>query len=85
MLSDARSTSSAFVRGRIGYRAGLEEQRRYAVRRHAGEIGDTLLLCEHPPVYTLGTGADPDHVLASEKELVQRGVEVHECDRDPSP
>ena len=81
MLSDARSTSSAVDLRRIGYRAGLEEQRRYAERRHAAEIGNTLLLCEHPPVYTLGTGADSDHVLASEQELVQRGIEVHECDR----
>ena len=82
MLSDAQSTSRAVVDlGRIGYRAGLEEQRRHAERRLAGGIGDTLLLCEHPPVYTLGTGADSDHVLASEAELLRRGVEVHSCNR----
>jgi len=65
--------------GVIGYRDGLRVQQEYAEQRRAGEIGDTLLLCEHPPVYTLGTNADAAFVLRSDAvEVVQtdRGGEV---------
>jgi lipoate-protein ligase B len=73
---DARSICNL---GRIGYREGLRIQREQAALREKGEIGDTLLLCEHDPVYTLGTNADRDHVLReTEVEVVRtdRGGEV---------
>ena len=60
MHLDARSISDL---GTIPYAEGLARQREFARMRAAGEIGDTLLLCEHPPVYTLGTNADPGFVL----------------------
>ena len=72
----ARSTCNL---GRLGYEEAWAKQRELAARRRAGEIGDTLLLCEHPPVYTLGTNADPGDVLdARRAEVVQsdRGGEV---------
>jgi len=84
MLSDAQSISnrnSVIELGSTGYRAGLEIQRDHAARREAGEIGDTLILLEHPPIYTVGTGGTEDHVLADADELAARGVEVHRCDR----
>ncbi len=40
--------------GRIPYQLGLDMQRRLAEDRRAGEIGDTVLLLEHDPVYTIG-------------------------------
>ncbi len=49
--------------------------------RRAGRIPDTLLLLEHPPVITLGRGADPTHVLAGAQERAARGVELHETGR----
>jgi len=65
--------------GTIPYEDGVAVQREYAARREAGDIGDTLLLCEHPPVYTLGTNADPGNVLrAGDIPVVRtdRGGEV---------
>jgi len=65
--------------GRIPYEEGLAVQQEFALRREAGEIGDVLLLCEHPPVYTLGTNADRANVLrAGSIPVVQtdRGGEV---------
>ena len=45
------------------------------------EIPDQLLLLEHPAVLTLGRHADASHVLASEEELEQRGIEVIRVER----
>jgi lipoate-protein ligase B len=61
---DARSTCSS-VRdcGVVSYEHGLQIQAEYAALRASGEIGDTLLLCEHTPVYTLGTNAEAANVL----------------------
>lgn len=61
MHSVAQSTSRDL--GLLTYEEGLEEQLRHVEMRARGEIGDTLLLCEHPPVYTLGTNADVANVL----------------------
>ena len=76
MLLDAQSTCDL---GRLDYEAAWRIQRETAERRARGEIGDTLLLCEHPPVYTLGTNAREADVLdASRAPVVQsdRGGEA---------
>ena len=49
--------------GRVEYTAAWELQKKLAAARAAGRIGDTLLLLEHPPVYTLGSAARAEHVL----------------------
>jgi lipoyl(octanoyl) transferase len=67
--------------GRVDYATGLELQRSLVDLRKAGEIGDVLLLLEHPPVITLGRNAKRQNVIASEELLRQRGVELWECDR----
>ena len=65
MHLDAQYTCSVEFRdlGLIPYSEGLAAQREHVRLRAEGAIGDTLLLCEHPPVYTLGTNADPANVL----------------------
>jgi lipoyl(octanoyl) transferase len=44
--------------GRRDYSAALASMREFTARRD-GETRDELWLLEHPPVYTLGQGADP--------------------------
>lgn len=47
--------------GRVDYSEAWDLQRQLAVKRAIGEIPDTLLLLEHPPVYTTGRrGAGPN-------------------------
>lgn len=48
--------------GRIGYGVALDLQHRLAAARAADVIGDVLLVCEHPPVYTAGRHADLGNV-----------------------
>ena len=63
--------------GRVEYARALALQDRLVGLRHAGEVGDVLLLLEHPPVLTLGRNAGRANVVASDGELVRRGVVLH--------
>jgi lipoyl(octanoyl) transferase len=67
--------------GRVPYAAALELQRERIAQRKAGEIPDTLLLLEHPHVYTLGRNARQENLLFSRERLSALGAEVFETDR----
>jgi len=67
--------------GRVPYATALAEQRRLHAARLAGTVSDTLLLLEHPPVYTLGRNSDPAAILRSESFLAQRGATVERSER----
>lgn len=67
--------------GRVSYAEGLRVQAEVVAARKAQQIGDTLILLEHPPVLTLGRNATRANILASDELLAQRGVEVHEINR----
>lgn len=47
----------------------------------AGTETSTLLLLEHPPVVTLGSGHQAKHLLHPPHEYVRRGIEVHPSSR----
>lgn len=42
---------------------------------------DHLIICEHTPVYTLGKSGDRDHVLISDKEMAEKGIDYYHIDR----
>lgn len=67
--------------GRIDYPAALDMQRERVDARKAGRIPDTLLLLEHPHVYTLGRNARRENILASPERLAALGAAVFETDR----
>lgn len=67
--------------GAVPYRAAWERQRALVADRAAGLAPDTLLLLSHPPVVTLGRGADTRHLLVPPAELARRGIEVVGTDR----
>jgi lipoyl(octanoyl) transferase len=68
--------------GRVEYADGLELMRLAAERVRARDPDeDWLFLLEHPPVLTLGRGADGGNVVATPEWLESRGFEVHETDR----
>ncbi len=80
--SDARSEGLRVEwLGRVPYLEALEiqEKRQEALRAGAGP--ETLLLLEHPPVVTLGRGADAGNVLVPERELAEAGITVHRVSR----
>ena len=67
--------------GRIEYGHGLTIQKETERAVQLGEAPDTLLLLEHPHTFTLGRGAKPIGVLASDAALRERGIEVFETNR----
>ncbi len=61
--------------GRMPYEEAWELQRQLHGKRLVGEIPDSLILLEHPPVYTFGKNADQANLLDS------RDAEVIQSDR----
>ena len=69
--------------GTVSYEDGLALQAKLVEERRAGDIPDTLLLLQHPPIITLGvkTRRGPNHIVASAETLAGEGVTVHETGR----
>jgi lipoyl(octanoyl) transferase len=67
--------------GIVDYARGLEIQREKVLERKAKAIPDTLLLLEHPHVYTLGRNGRREHLLASSEHLRALGAKVFETNR----
>jgi lipoyl(octanoyl) transferase len=63
------------------YREALALQQQLRVRRQRDEVPDTLLLLEHPPVYTRGRRSGGGELLFGEDFYRARGIEVLDCDR----
>jgi lipoyl(octanoyl) transferase len=66
--------------GTVDYRAALALQDAMAAARRLDLIGDTILMLEHPPVYTLGRGADERFMAGAPADVpvfrVSRGGQV---------
>ncbi|WBA41455.1 lipoyl(octanoyl) transferase LipB [Hymenobacter canadensis] len=82
--------------GLIGYEAAWAYQEQLLAHtlsvkthnRQAVEAGHApqatanyLLLCEHPPVYTLGKSGKPEHLLLDEAGLATHGATFHRINR----
>ncbi len=69
--------------GRVEYEDGLALMRLAgaAVRAGLPPATDHLFLLEHPPVVTLGRGAERANIVAAPAWLQKQGFEVHETDR----
>jgi len=67
--------------GTVDYAKAHRLQKEMQAKRIAGEITDTVLLLEHPPVLTMGRSAKNQHVLAPPEVLEARGISVHDVGR----
>ena len=55
-----------------------------AEQRLAGDAEDTLILLEHPPVFTAGRRWKPDHIVWTEERIAAAGAELRFIDRGGS-
>src|SRR5437763_748732 len=67
--------------GLTDYAEALRLQEEKVAARKADAVPDTLLLLEHPHVYTLGRNGKREHLLAPAERLADLGAEVFETDR----
>ena len=75
------STLNVYKIGLVPYKDALNLQMRLLEKRKNGEIGDTLLLLEHPPTFTIGRKGDKGHLLINERYLSERGIHFEEISR----
>jgi lipoate-protein ligase B len=67
--------------GLIDYEFAWKMQDEYAGEIADGKRPPTLLLLEHPHVYTFGRKGHTENLLWGEQQLKQRGIAVHWVDR----
>ena len=67
--------------GLIDYEAAWKLQDEYAAQIAAGTRPPTLLLLEHPHVYTFGRKGNANNLLWKENQLKEKGISTHWVDR----
>jgi lipoate-protein ligase B len=75
------SACSLIHLGVTPYEEALMLQRRLAALRAEGQLGDLLLLLQHPPVITLGRGGNKGHLLVPQSSLAALGIGFLEVER----
>jgi lipoyl(octanoyl) transferase len=82
-VSDKEHTSSLAIEdlGLIEYEIAWKLQDEYATEIAARKRPSTLLLLEHPHVYTFGRRGHAGNLLWGEQQLKQKGIAVHWVDR----
>jgi lipoyl(octanoyl) transferase len=67
--------------GLVEHREAYALQQRVHAARRAGAIPDTVLLLEHPPVYTRGRRSEPGELAMGEAWYRSQGIDVVDVDR----
>ncbi|NOT04970.1 MAG: lipoyl(octanoyl) transferase [Anaerolineales bacterium] len=67
--------------GLIEYETAWKLQDEYAAEIAEGKRLPTLLLLEHPHVYTFGRKGHAENLLWNEEQLKQKGISIHWVDR----
>jgi lipoate-protein ligase B len=79
-MMEPRATLAVADLGVVDYGAALDLQTAMVSARLEGRIGDTLLMMEHPHVFTLGRGADERFIVTNPADVpiyrVSRGGQV---------
>jgi len=68
------NTFTVYKLGKVPYQRALELQIKLIAMRRNGEIGDTLLLLEHPPTFTTGRRGNMANLLAAGNYLSKAGI-----------
>jgi len=70
--------------GLVPYDVANEAMHALAERRLDGEAPDAAILLEHPPVFTAGRRAKPEHAVLSDEAIREAGADVRHIDRGGS-
>ena len=67
--------------GRVDYSDAWSWQQELFLARLDEEVGDTLMLLEHPPTYTLGRRGNKEDLVYGDRDRAARGISLYEVDR----
>jgi lipoate-protein ligase B len=67
--------------GCLEYGKAWEQQQRLHSLRRKKNIPDTLIILEHPHVYTIGRHGDRNNILFDDKSLKEKKISVYKIDR----
>ena len=67
--------------GRVDYPSAWSWQQELFLARLDGEVGDSLMLLEHPPTYTLGRRGTKEDLVYGDGDRAARGISLYEVDR----
>jgi lipoate-protein ligase B len=67
--------------GLCEYRQTLAKQKELWHKRVNNEIPDTLILTEHPPVFTIGKHGKKENLLISENMLANQNIQLYRIER----
>ena len=67
--------------GIVEYDEALRLQEQLVKARLAGDLSDTILFLQHPPVLTIGAARGEQNIIASKDLLANEGVTIYHTDR----
>ena len=70
--------------GLVEYSAAWELQKELQQKLIAGHDCESLILCSHPAVITVGRSTKPEHLILSREDLTARGIQVFDVERGGS-
>lgn len=81
-LDPGRGTSlTAAWFGRVDYDEAWSWQQEMFLARLDDDLGDSVMLLEHPPTYTLGRRATAEDLVYSETQRLARDISLYRVDR----
>jgi lipoyl(octanoyl) transferase len=80
-LEGAAALLTAAWFGLVQYQPAWERQRAVFLSRLDDDCGDSVMLLEHPPTYTLGRRTAPEDLVYGAGECAARGIEIYKVDR----
>ncbi len=79
-MTTERALTASWL-GRVDYGDAWEAQRELFLARLDADCGDSLMLLEHPPTYTLGRRALEEDLVYKEAQRAARGISLFNVDR----
>lgn len=77
-ICESKSVNSLHITdcGLADYREILQLQHQLQEKRRLGEIQNTVLIVEHPPVITLGARQSANKLLTNREDLAQKHIDI---------
>lgn len=76
-----KPTADIYDLGKVEYGQAFDLQKLAVRRMLMGELTNSVLLLEHPPVYTIGRSGGAENVLIGQAEREQLGIALFDVDR----